>query len=349
MILKQLWKKNSLIMVCFLITIGFSACAELQKPPEPVLTPQAEPEGIADAFFAPDGFYETLPKIPSKGYEIKPLADGVYFFTTGVYNTLFVVTPEGVLIVDPLGGSGQLLEKAIAEVTDRPVKFMVYTHSHIDHIGDAHLFASGTQIIAHKETRRLLKRYKDPNRPPPHIAFERNYTLHFGGLKIELIFVAAGHDMGNIMVYLPDRKVLMLVDVATPKAVPFKNFSTVDIFGQIIGIQRALKLDWKFYVAGHLYRPGTRSEMQEVLDYYYATKAANVQALKRVSFKDVISQTKSKDIERIFGEYYETVSEECSRILKKKWKQRLMGFEAFARGHCDVWTSFHRTHKRPGK
>ena len=335
-------------LFCFL-AIGLFSCAEFKKAPRIALDPKSEVKPVEDVSFVPDGFYEKIPEMPIKGYKIKSLGGGIYFFTTGIYNTLFIVTSEGVLIVDPLGGKGHLLKNAIEDVTSLPIKIMVYTHSHIDHIGDAYLFASGAQIIAHKETRRLLARYKDPNRPLPHITFDRNYILSFGGLKIELIFVAAGHDMGNIMVYLPSQRVLMLVDVATPKAVPFKNFSSVDIFGQIIGIRSALKLEWDFYIAGHLYRPGKKSEMKEILNYYYSTKKANAEALKRVSFKGVLSRTQSKDIERIFGEYYDAVGRECYQILKKRWKSRLMGFEAFARGHCDVWTAFHRTHKHPGK
>jgi hypothetical protein len=60
-----------------------------------------------------------------------------------------------------------------------------------------------------------------------------------------------------------------------------------------------------------------------------------------------MQKSQSKDIERKMGEYYEAVAEECYRLLKPEWKPRLMGFEAFARGHCDTWTAFHRTHKAP--
>lgn len=149
------------------------------------------------------------------------------------------------------------------------------------------------------------------------------------------------------MIYIPQRKILMYVDVATPKSVPFKNFSTVDIYSQVRGIERALKLDFDVYVAGHLHRPGTREEMKEVLEYYYASKKANGRVLKNVSFMDVRARSRTRDVERLFGEYYEAVAEECYRILKDEWKPRLMGFEAFTRGHCDTWTSFHRTHKAP--
>ena len=87
--------------------------------------------------------------------------------------------------------------------------------------------------------------------------------------------------------------------------------------------------------------------MEEVLEYYYASKKASIEAMKKVSFLDVRAKSKTKDVERLFGEYLDAVAEECYRILKSKWKQRLMGFEAFTKGHCDIWISYHRTHKAP--
>jgi len=294
-----------------------------------------------------DGYVESIPPLPKKGYLLKELAKDVYFFSNGVYNNLFIVTPEGVILTDPIRGAGPLLKKAMGEVTTFPVKVMIYSHPHLDHIGDAALFAKDVKIVAHKETQKLLRRYKDPSRPVPQITFSEKSVIELGGVRVELIYPGDGHGKGNIMIYLPQKRILMFVDVATPKSVPFKNFSTVDIYGQIVGLKRALQLDFKTYVAGHLYRPGKRSEMQEVLKYYLASKRANAEAMRRVKIREVMRKSQSKDIERKMGEYYEAVAEECYRLLKPKWKPRLMGFEAFARGHCDIWTAFHRTHKAP--
>jgi glyoxylase-like metal-dependent hydrolase (beta-lactamase superfamily II) len=296
----------------------------------------------------PDGYVELIPPLPKKGYMLKELAKDVYFFSNGVYNTMFIVTSEGVVLIDPIRGAGPLIKKAMQEVTTFPIKIVIYSHAHLDHIGDASLFAEeGVKIIAHKEAQKLLRRYKDPARPVPQITFGEKSIIELGGVEIELIYPGDGHGNGNSMIYLPQKKLLMFVDVATPKSVPFKNFSTVDIYGQIVGLKRALQLDFKTYVAGHLYRPGRRSEMEEVLKYYLASKRANAEAMQSVDIRKVMQTSQSKDIERKMGEYYEAVAEECYRLLKPKWKPRLMGFEAFARGHCDTWTAFHRTHKTP--
>lgn len=337
----------SLILLVLILGAIAGCVPTPEHPPqvEVVLPKPVEP--LAPEMAVPDGYVETIPPLPKKGYLLKQLAKDVYFFSNGVYNTMFIVTSEGVILIDPIRGAGPQLKKAMGEVTTFPIKVMIYSHLHLDHIGDASQFAEGAKIIAHKETQRLLKRYKDPARPVPQITFGEKSAIELGGVRVELIYPGDGHSKGNIMIYLPQTKILMFVDVATPKAVPFKNFATVDIYGQVVGLKRALQLDFETYVAGHLYRPGKREEMEEVLKYYLAAKRANAEAMRRVKIREVMQKSQSKDIERKMGEYYEAVAEECYRLLKPKWKPRLMGFEAFARGHCDTWTAFHRTHKAP--
>ena len=61
----------------------------------------------------PDGYVEPIPPLPKKGYLLKELAKDVYFFSNGVYNNLFVVTSEGVILTDPIRGAGPLLKKAM--------------------------------------------------------------------------------------------------------------------------------------------------------------------------------------------------------------------------------------------
>ena len=345
----KLWSpfRCALILLNLFLCAGTGCVTDPQPAvPKSVVPPQTvKPSAPEKAI--PDGYVEAIPPLPKKGYLLKKLDKDVYFFSNSVYNTMFVVTTEGVILIDPIRGAGPLIQKAMGEVTTFPVKVMIYTHPHLDHIGDASRFAEGAKIVAHKETQRLLKRYKDPKRPVPQITFGEKSVIELGGVRVEMIYPGAGHSQGNIMVYLPQKKILMFVDVATPKSVPFKNFSTVDIYGQVVGLKRALQLDFDTYVAGHRHRPGKRSEMQEVLKYYLASKRANAEALRRVAIREVFQKSLSKDIERKMGEYYEAVAEECYRLLKPEWKPRLMGFEAFARGHCDTWTAFHRTHKAP--
>lgn len=77
------------------------------------------------------------PSIPSKGYLVGKLGDNLYSVTDGAYNTMFLVTEKGVVAVDAPPSLGQKYLKAIAEVTNKPVNYLIYSHAHIDHIGAA--------------------------------------------------------------------------------------------------------------------------------------------------------------------------------------------------------------------
>ena len=92
------------------------------------------------------------PAIPPKGYLVEEIRDHLYWVTDGSYNTMFLVTDKGVVAIDAPPSLGQKYLRAIAEVTDKPVNYMIYSHAHIDHIGAAGLFPKNVTIIAQDET-----------------------------------------------------------------------------------------------------------------------------------------------------------------------------------------------------
>ncbi len=294
-----------------------------------------------------DGYVETLPPLPKEGYFLKPLAADVYFFSSGHYNTMFIVAERGVILVDPIRGAGGLLKKAIASVTPLPVRFLIYTSAGLDRIGDARLFADGAQIVAHELAQILLSRYQDPNRPIPTMAFRQNYTLTYGGKNIELIYPGPGHGAGNTMLFLKDEKVLMLVGTGGPRSLPGKRFESVDLYGQVLGLQQATRLEFDAWVAGRGPRTGTPTELKMLLQYYYDSRKADEMAMKRVRFQEAAGGTRSRDPLYIVERYHQAVAEECFKLLKPAWKPRMMGFEAFTLSHCSAWTDFHLTQKPP--
>ncbi|MGH9981339.1 MAG: MBL fold metallo-hydrolase, partial [Nitrososphaeraceae archaeon] len=77
------------------------------------------------------------PTIPSKGYLVEEIRDDLFWVTDGAYNTLFLVTDEGVVAVDAPPTIGKNYLKAISEVTDKNITHVIYSHAHIDHIGAA--------------------------------------------------------------------------------------------------------------------------------------------------------------------------------------------------------------------
>ena len=167
------------------------------------------------------------PVIPSKGYLVEEIRDGLFWITDGAYNTMFLVTDEGVVAVDAPPTIGKNYLKAISEVTDKPITHVIYSHAHIDHIGAAGMFPKNAVIIAQEETAEEFQRAKNISTnvsmvpPIPTETFSNNYTLQIGNQTLQLDYYGNNHLPGNIFIYAPNQKVLMLVDVIFPGWAPF--------------------------------------------------------------------------------------------------------------------------------
>jgi hypothetical protein len=144
---------------------------------------------------------------PAKGYRLQDLGKGLYMITDNAYQSMFLVYDRGVVVIDAPPGYASHIPQAIGEVSDKPITHIIYTHSHIDHIGGAKTLGGRPVIIAQEETLRLLKRAADPNRPLPTVTFSDKYTLRVGNQVLELSYHGNAHEPGNIFIYAPLQRV----------------------------------------------------------------------------------------------------------------------------------------------
>ncbi|MCJ1475402.1 hypothetical protein MMC13_004064 [Lambiella insularis] len=156
---------------------------------------------------------------PTVGYYLEHLGNGTYFITEGFYTTIFLVSDSGVILVDCPPTIGYKLQTAIASVTTQPVTHFIYSHAHSDHVGGAYIF-NGTvkEYIAQIETLKNIKNIPtpDPARLLPNVTFQKHKTVHVGNQTLELSYKGPNHQPGNIFIYAPAAKTLMLVDVVFP-------------------------------------------------------------------------------------------------------------------------------------
>ncbi len=203
------------------------------------------------------------PAIPEQGYLVEEVWDRLYWVTEGSYQAMFLTTGEGVIVVDAPPSIGENLLAAIAEVTDEPVTHVVYTHTHADHIGVAHLFPDDATYIAHEATAAQLAERNDPNRPVPTVTFAESYELIVGDQTLELAYQGNNHEPGNTFVYAPRQKVLMVVDIVFPGWVPFQDLALAeDVPGYVAAHDEILTYDFETFVGGHLTRLGTREDVE---------------------------------------------------------------------------------------
>ena len=209
-------------------------------------------------------------------------------FTDGAYNTMFLTTGQGVIAVDAPPSIGPNYLKAIAEVTEEPVTHVIYSHTHNDHVGSMGIFPDDVIYISHQETADTLVKRNDPNRPIPSVTFEDNYTLEVGTQKLELSYNGPMHEPGNIFIYAPNHKVLMVVDVIFPGWVPFKDLAMAQFVPEFLeSHDTILEYDFETFVGGHLTRLGTVEDVQIQKKYFQDIQTSSAKANQDVSFMTI--------------------------------------------------------------
>src|SRR3954452_22363023 len=133
--------------------------------------------------------------------------DNIYIFRNGNHQSIFVVTKDGVIATDPVAyGRPQGGEQYVAEirkVTQAPIKYLVYSHHHFDHIAGGKAFKdAGATIVAHENVKKRLAPLQDPTTPLPDQTIARTTTLSLGGTDVELNYLGLNHSDSTLVMRL---------------------------------------------------------------------------------------------------------------------------------------------------
>lgn len=308
----------------------------IAEPVEKIAGPQptVHPEKMTSSAPVPDSALG--PQIDfSKGYLVEEISNGLFWVTEGAYQAMFLVTGEGVIVVDAPPSIGSNLLKAIEEVTDQPITHVIYSHTHNDHIGSASMFPEDATIISHKWTAEKLQLRNDPNRPVPSVTFEDTYTLEVGNQTLELEYHGPMHESGNIFIYAPQQKVLMVVDVIFPGWVPFKDLALAENVPFFIHAHdKILEYDFETFIGGHLTRLGTPEDVQIQKEYFDDVQRNAAIANTQVDFMEIAQEVGFENLWLVFQIYADTITQQCTDETVPKWIDRLGGADLFTYDHC---------------
>jgi glyoxylase-like metal-dependent hydrolase (beta-lactamase superfamily II) len=201
------------------------------------------------------------------GYYLGRVSGNLYWVTDGTYQSAFLTTSDGVVLLDAPPAIGHNIQRAVNRVAlatgvTNVVTHLIYSHHHADHVGASSLFGPDIVRVGHEETRRLLLRDDDPARPAPEETFANRCTLEIGGERIELAWYGPNHSPDNILIHLPDHDAIMLVDIVAPGWAPVcQNSLAQDVPGYFAAPDIALTYPWKHFIGGHMCRLGTRADV----------------------------------------------------------------------------------------
>ncbi len=229
-----------------------------------------------------------------------------------ISNAAFVVTPEGVLLVDALG-SPALARELLAEIrriTPAPLRYVVVTHYHADHIYGLQVFKdAGATIIAHRDGAQYLTSQTaalrlEASREELAPAVDADTrlvtadrwidaptTLQMGGMDFVLQPAGPAHTAEDLVVWVPQLKLLIAGDLVFRGRIPFVG--QADSGRWVAALDKLLSFDAQIIVPGHgPVSTSARADLELTRDYLVFLRKSMAEAARNMDpFEDAYART----------------------------------------------------------
>ena len=182
--------------------------------------------------------------------KVHPVAGSVYMLEGAGGNIGVSVGEDGIVIVDdqfaPLAPK---IKAALKGISDKPVRFVINTHWHGDHVGGNAQFSSDSTIIAQENVRERMKTGSTGDRPVkpypkealPIITFNDRASVHLNGEDIKAVHFVAGHTDGDAIIYFTKSNVIHMGDDFVTYGFPFVDLeSGGSVEGMIAAVEQVL-------------------------------------------------------------------------------------------------------------
>lgn len=210
-------------------------------------------------------------------YTTTEIAPGLYSFGAGLAFNAFLVTDDGVVVMDSFDRDfAQASLDAIRKVTDKPIRYLIYSHNHYDHISGGEVFkAAGATILSHEATGQWLKAHPSADVAMPDRTWSgAESQLKLGTSLINLHYYGANHGEGMTVFEFPRDRVIYTVDLVVPDRVAFAympDFSPREWERTLVEMN---KLDFTQVMFAHNAPVGPRSSVADQLKYLQDLRAA---------------------------------------------------------------------------
>jgi Metallo-beta-lactamase superfamily len=277
---------------------------------------------------------------------VQKLTDRTYFMICNAFASTLFVGDEGVLIVD---ASNTVVPKdmfaAVKRITDLPIKALVYSHMHTDHVGGSFRVQQALKqegidlrIIASASAAREIKAHQNNAAPPNEIIPDGRATFMFENFSFVLgTPIVAAHSAADSYVLTPDG-VIMYVDFNYPGRVPLGYVSSsYNITGWIDFLRHVLGEDWQFANLGHA-NVGYKRDIEKTFAYLgdlydaYMTEIAPTWATGAAIGEAVGKQGPGLTAGVFWGNYVDQSAEIMARKVYPKWKH--VGQSEVIRSHA---------------
>ena len=188
---------------------------------------------------------------PAPVREVTKIAGEIYRVRNANHYSVLALTPAGVIATDPINAdAARWLKAEIEQRFSQPVRYLVYSHDHADHIAGGQVFADTAIVVAHDRAKATILGERRPT-AVPQVTFSDRMTLELGGTVVELRYVGKNHSDNSIVMRFPRERVLFAVDFIPVNSYAFRDFPDAYMPDWIESLERVEAMDFDVLAPGH--------------------------------------------------------------------------------------------------
>ncbi len=270
----------------------------------------------------------------SQPYILQKIGERTYYVQRYFYSTTFYVGDKGVLLFDAPEGRGKYLLQAIRDVTPLPVTALVYSHYHVDHIGDSPFWNDeakkegvNLRIIASKATAEKMQFMNSRLPVATQVLSKKDDQFKFEKQTIELHrFVKAGHTDDHSVWLLKQEKVAHSPDLLNPDQLPMMGFAVSDtLVYHDSNLRQVEMLDWKYFIGGHG-NIGSHDDFKFQRQFLNDLRDTTIKVRKEESFGKFMNKTANNHAD-FAGAQREAIIKKVTEVLRPKYGH-MYGYDA---------------------
>lgn len=211
--------------------------------------------------------------LPTEGHEVTEIGPGYYSFRYKGLRNVFLITREGVIVTDPIEPkAAAILREEIRKLTPLPVKYLIYSHQHWDHVRGGQVFVDeGAVVLSHE---RCLAHFRDLPHPeivtPTQTFAGDRYELELGERRLRLEWLGVNHG-DCLIVMTPDHvDIPFIVDLATAGGMPLPFIPDYSLHHWVRALRQLEGWSFEHYVGGHGIPVAPKSRIRERREYVEA-------------------------------------------------------------------------------
>lgn len=270
----------------------------------------------------------------SQPYILQKIGERTYYVQRYFYSTTFYIGDKGVLLFDAPEGRGKYLLQAIRDVTPLPVTALVYSHYHVDHIGDSSFWNDeakkegvNLRIIASKATAEKMQFMNSRLPVATQVLSKKDDQFKFEKQTIELHrFVKAGHTDDHSVWLLKQEKVAHSPDLLNPDQLPMMGFAVSDtLVYHDSNLRQVEMLDWKYFIGGHG-DIGSHDDFKFQRQFFNDLRDTTIKVRKEESFGKFMNKTANNHADFARAQR-EAIIKKVTEVLRPKYGH-MYGYDA---------------------